>query len=156
MGNYHEWGDEDFDWASLGKAERLLNRLLKLGRIGVHTKEKYGTLRASIYFFSGTWHDILYPGYVYNQYSFLREQRWYLDIYFWPKVFYYTGLSHIIRFIQMYVFYTLAYYLVMKKYPHIKEEICVDADYPELIIGGQDIHDKYWTTFESEKETDND
>ena len=39
----HYWGDEDFDWDSLYKAERELNRIMKrYGRIGVHSKEKYG------------------------------------------------------------------------------------------------------------------
>lgn len=144
MGNYHYWGDEDFDWKALTEAERLLRKILKIGRIGVHSKEKYGTLRVSCYFFRGSLHDLLYPGYMYCQYKTFRDKRWYLDIYFWPKVFQYTGLTRLMNLYQRGV-YTLAYYIVMKKYSHIKEEICVDADVPEWIIGGQEIHDKYWT-----------
>lgn len=44
--SHHHWGDEDFDWDSLYKAERELNRIMKrYGRIGVHSKEeKYETI----------------------------------------------------------------------------------------------------------------
>lgn len=39
----HDWSEEKFDWDSLYKAERLANKLMKrLGRIGVHSKEKFG------------------------------------------------------------------------------------------------------------------
>ena len=48
---HHHWGDEDFDWDSLYKAETELRRIMKrYGRIGIHSKEKYGTLRFDIFF----------------------------------------------------------------------------------------------------------
>jgi hypothetical protein len=48
---YHEWGDEDFDWDSLYKAERFIWIWLKR-LTGAHLmlKEKYGTLRYSFMF----------------------------------------------------------------------------------------------------------
>lgn len=144
MGNYHDWSEKDFDWKGLSKAEDIIRFWFKLARIGCHSKEKYGTLRVTPYFFDGTIHTLMYPGFVYCQYNFLRSQRWYLDIYFWPKFFKYTGLGYLIYYCQI-PFYTLAYYIAMKKYPHIAEEICVDASRPELIIGGKAIHNKYWT-----------
>jgi hypothetical protein len=135
----HNWGDEDFDWNGLYEAELYINKIMKLARIGVHSKEKYGTLRLTPYFFDGTIHHILYPGFVYCQYKLLREQRWYLDIYFWPKVFYYTGITWVVSRIQAKV-YGLAYYLTVKKFPHLEKEICSDSDYPELIPGWKDVY----------------
>ena len=46
---YHVWGDEDFDWEALDKAIDQGTWLMeKLGRIGVHSKEKWGSIRWSI------------------------------------------------------------------------------------------------------------
>lgn len=130
----HNWGDEDFDWNGLYEAEHFIVKILSLARIGAHAKEKYGTLRLTPYFFSGSLHSILYPGYVYCQYKFLRDLRWKADVYFWPDFFYYTGVTWIIFHLQKPV-YILAYYLAVKKWPHLKNEICVHSDYPEWLIG---------------------
>lgn len=148
MGNYHEWGDTDFDWEALGKAEQIVNRVCnKWFRLGVHTKEKYGTLRCSVYPFDGSLHSITHPGYVYCQYP-----KWLWNINcsmsYWGSRRPYSWFVRLIIMFQMHVGYRLAYYIAMKKYPHIAEEICVDADYPEYIIGGKEIHDKYWETME--------
>jgi hypothetical protein len=46
----HYWGDEDFDWASLYAAISEATDIMRVfGRIGVHSKEKYGTARWSVY-----------------------------------------------------------------------------------------------------------
>ena len=116
----HYWGDEDFDWNSLYKAERELNHIMKCyGRIGVHSKEKFGTLRFSIYFCDGTLHSFTHPGYVYSQYP---KWLWSFDISYRPLRF----LTPIINFWQklvlQYAFTTVCY-----KYPHIRNEIISDA-----------------------------
>ncbi len=127
MGNYHDWSEKDFDWNSLNEAGYLIERICAISRLGINWKEKYGTLRIYPNFFTGSLHELQYPGYVYCQYKFLRDQRWYLDIYFWPTVFKYTGMTWLIRKVQE-LTYTLAFYIAMKKYPNIKEEICVNAE----------------------------
>lgn len=150
MGNYHEWGDKDFDWEALGEAERLVRRVLRGFRIGCSTKEKYGTLRCSVYPFVGSLHSLLYPGYAYNQLpEFIRgiddniiEPAMTTRPLLW--------ITEAVIAFQLHVGYRLAYWLAMRKYPHIAEEICVDADYPEYIVGGQEIHDKYWTTYKED------
>jgi hypothetical protein len=116
----HYWGDEDFDWDSLYKAERELNRIMKrYGRIGVHSKEKYGTLRFSIYFCNGTLHSFTHPGYVYSQYP---KWLWSFDIMNKPLKY----IAPVIRFWQKLVF-QYAFTTVCAKYPHIRKEIISDA-----------------------------
>ena len=116
----HYWGDEDFDWDSLYKAERELNRIMKrYGRIGVHSKEKYGTLRFSIYFCDGTLHSFTHPGYVYSQYP---EWLWCFDLDYKPLRF----ITPIINFWQKLVL-QYAFTTVTSKYPHIRKEIISDA-----------------------------
>lgn len=146
MGNYHEWGDEDFDWKSLYDAERMLIKILKIFNIGVHSKEKYGVLRTSVYLFDGSLHHFMYPGYFYSQFP---NWLWVFDInYIQPAMtsFPLKYITKAIALFQVHVGYRLAYYLVMRKYPHIQEEICVDAQFPEAIIGGLAIHNKYWSS----------
>lgn len=138
----HYWGDEDFDWAALNKAEKIIRFWAKIGRIGMHTKEKYGTLRASTYFWDGSLHSLIYPGYVYSQFP---DWLWKLD--FKLRRFIPSVLIKGVQYLQI-PFYTLGYYRAMKKFPHIKTEICVDADCPDLIIGGRKIYDKHWVKVE--------
>lgn len=137
---YHEWGDETFDWNSLYAAERLLCKIFRLFRIGAHTKEKYGSIRASIYFWDGGIHSLIWPGYVRVVSRFLYFK---IDRLICIPITKYTGIHWLGVKLQM-LGYGLAYYLAMKKYSHIKDEICYQADYPELIPGGKEIHDKYW------------
>lgn len=139
---HHEWGNEDFDWDSLYEAERLMCKVFKIFRIGAHTKEKYGSIRASVYFWDGGLHALIWPGYVYIQNRFIAYK---LDRFLIKPVTKYSGLLYLLVRLQMFG-YGLAYYLAMRKYPHIKDEICYCADHPELIPGGQAIHDKYWTS----------
>lgn len=117
---HHYWGDEDFDWDSLYKAERELRHIMKrYGRIGVHSKEKYGTLRFSIYFCDGTLHSITHPGYIRSQYP---KWLWRFDVVNRPL----NLLTPVINFWQKLVF-QYAFTTVTAKYPHIKNEIINDA-----------------------------
>ena len=116
---YHEWGDEDFDWDSLYKAESLGRKILKFFRIGVHSKEKYGTIRWSMYLFNGTMHSLTHPGYVSSQYP---KWLWSFDVKRKPLRF----LKFIILPLQKVAIKLMFIYLT-KKFPHIIDEIISDA-----------------------------
>lgn len=111
----HYWGDEDFDWDSLYKAETEIIKILKLGRVGVHSKEKYGTLRWDLFLCDGTLHSITHPGYVYSQYP---KWLWVFDLDYRPLHFF----KPIINFLQNLVI-QYAFTVVCAKYPHIRDEI---------------------------------
>lgn len=121
----HYWGDEDFDWNSLYSAIDEATFIMKtFGRIGVHSKEKYGTARWSIYMFDGTLHSLTHPGYVYCQYP---KWLWRFDVHYRPLLFLIPFIvfwqKHVIRF---------AFNYVCNKYPHIDKEIVMDA--PEELL----------------------
>lgn len=138
---HHDWSDDDFDWKSLNKAINTIHKLcVRYGRIGIHSKEKFGTHRCSTYFFSGHFHDLTHPGYVASRYP---KWLWKLDIYHSPKFFKYTGLTWLIRKYQALV-YKLVFLYVCTKYLHIVDEIVSDVDGYEIIWRGKEIHDKYW------------
>ena len=146
----HKWSDNKFDWNGLNDSLEIIRRVCLYARLGTHIKEKYGRARVSTWFFDGSLHSFLYPGYVYCQYTKrfgIRKRLWYCDIYVFPKISKYTGITKLIQFIQKKV-YNLAYQTALKKYPHLRDEILVDADYPELITGGMEVHDRFWTRVE--------
>lgn len=116
---HHYWGDEDFDWDSLYKAEKEIRKILKLGRIGVHSKEKYGTLRWDLFLCDGTLHSITHPGYVYSQYP---KWLWVFDVKYKPLKF----IAPIISFFQRQLI-KFAFSKVCARYPHIRDEIIMDA-----------------------------
>jgi hypothetical protein len=116
----HFWGDEDFDWNSLYKAEKELRRTMKrYGRIGVHSKEKYGSLRFDLFFCDGTLHSLTHSGYVYSQYP---EWLWRFDQDYQPL----RLLTPVINFWQKLVL-QYAFTVVCAKYPHIRDEIINNA-----------------------------
>lgn len=121
---YHEWGDDDFDWNALNEASDYLHdRCRQFARLGIWTKEKYGTLRVSVtcaYFMEyDLLHHIFYPGYV--RYMFPRWFRVYID---WPlgKVLKKLG---VLTLVQKYQTAVLKFFWkrAAKKWPHIAEEI---------------------------------
>jgi hypothetical protein len=121
----HYWGDKTFDWNSLYEAERELRHIMiRYGRIGVHSKEKYGTLRFEIFFCDGTLHSITHPGYFRSQYP---KWLWCFDLDYRPLRF----LTPLINFWQKLVL-QYAFTIVCNKYPHIRDEIINDA--PENIL----------------------
>jgi hypothetical protein len=117
---HHDWSDTDFDWKSLYYAEQELNRIMtRYGRIGVHSKEKYGCLRFSLYLCNGTLHSFTHPGYVYSQYP---KWLWSFDIMNNPIKY----IAPLIRVWQKLVI-QYAFTVVCVKYPHIRDEIVMDA-----------------------------
>lgn len=124
----HDWSDNTFDWKGLSEAEDYMYyRMTRLARIGVHAKEKFGTLRLYCYFISSI-HSFIYPGYMYNQYPY--KWMWTLDVYYGDKFLRYTGLGYIIGRWQKFI-YVDTYRRAVKKWPHLKEEItcCADQDH---------------------------
>ena len=147
---YHEWGDESFDWSALNNAITYIDKTCtRYGRIGIHSKEKFGTHRCSGYLFDGTLHSLLYPGYVCN-----RMSKWMrnVDSNVIRRISRYTGLIAVVNYYQSLV-YNYAFQQACKKWPHITDEIVSGVDgYPMIKSGifgkvdGTAIRNKYWTT----------
>ena len=129
-GPYHEWGDEDFDWKALDAAGYYLERrVMQFARMGIWTKEKYGTLRVST---TCAWfrefdfiHHWFHPGCI--QYTWPRWFRVYVD---WPvgKVMDKLG---VIWLLQWYQHKVLKYFWkrAAKKWPQVAEEILDEYDW---------------------------
>jgi len=141
----HLWGDEDCDWDGLYDAERFIRTwLTRLGRIGVHSKEKFGTLRASVYFWDGTLFSLIYPGYIW--YGFLP--KWLHPILcrkHAPK-----WLRHLLHKWQRLV-YRAVYRTAFAAWPHLWIEIGTDAQH-ELL--GLDSRSFGWHTVSEEDRSD--
>jgi hypothetical protein len=142
----HFWGDDWPHWGDLNSAVHELSDFARRwGRLGIHTKEKWGCLRASTYW-AHDLHSIIWPGYVYAQWQYhlpesIAKRVWWLDVYVWPRILRFTPLGWYQRKI-----YGLAYRRICKKYPHIIDEILQDAEYPELIgWEAEGVHGSYWT-----------
>jgi len=137
---HHDWSDKSFDWKGLSQAIRIIENWHRFARIGCNIKEKYGTIRCDSSFFDGSLHSLVFPGHYFYRWS---DKVYALESRLTPIICF-LRIDSLIRALQI-PFYTLGYYIAMKKYPHIKDEICVDASHPQWIIGGNKIHKKYWT-----------
>lgn len=136
MGNYHQWGDKDFDWDAM---EHCLHYfyigLVKFGRMDVRLKEKYGTLRVDGSLGSRiTLSQLIWPGYCYLQYtkSKFYHQIFYIDETIIPAIFKYTGLGKLMFKYQKLVWNVTTLYCV-NKYPHITEEITDDFWFDDML-----------------------
>ena len=126
----HIWGDESFDWEGLNKAIKLINKKLRFWRIGIRqSKEKWGRIRIYCSLGWGQLHDITHPGHCFNRYP---KWLWSLDCKYFSKIV--SFFNFIIIPIHKWV-YINAYKKAVKLYPHLKEEICCDADYVKLLSG---------------------
>lgn len=143
MGTYHNWSEKDFDWDSLNKAILYIGRTLRRCRVSVHQyKEKYGTARV---YCAGLGirqlHDLFYPGYYSSQFP---DWLWKLDIYYGKYI---VGWMNIFMIPFHKWLYRKVYQTAVDRYPHLKEEILVMADYQELVEGIHGYrHDDYWRT----------
>ena len=123
LGVSHCWGD-DFDWKGLDAAAYYIqSNCRRWARMGIWTKEKYGTLRISLtcaYFMEYDFiHHIFYPGHAYY-----RLPKWFRTYIDWPvgKVLKAVGIVWLVQTYQTAVlkhFWNKA----AKKWPHIAEEI---------------------------------
>lgn len=129
-GDMHDWSDKNFDWKSLDKAGNYLQkRCIQFARFGIHTKEKWGTLRVDTtvafiteYEFI---HALLYPGHCY--YRLPRWFRKYIDRPFGKLM----GILGIVGLLQRYQKATLKFFWkrAAKKWPHIAKEIMCDYEF---------------------------
>lgn len=129
----HSWGDEFKHFEDVGVcADEIGAFCVRWGRIGVtSTKEKYGTVRVYCVFGLYSLHSLIFPRFVFRNPSFPiwlyrldSKITWRLFRAFQrPCVWYQSKI------------YRLAYQRALKRYPHIKEEILSDADYPEYLEG---------------------
>lgn len=114
----------------------------KWGRINVtQTKEKYGTARVYCFLGNMSLHTLVYPGYAYNQFP-----QWLcnLDFVIFYKIFNFKPISKLIFVYQKFI-YNLAYKRTVKKYPNLREEILICADWLEFMPWAEDIA-KQWRT----------
>ena len=142
----HDWSS---DWPYFGDvsdaADYIGSFLRKWGRVGVmQTKEKYGTVRVSLSLGWTQLHDITHPGHYFSRYpNWLCKLDWFY-------------LSKAIRLLNCIILpyhkwlYNKAYQNAIKKWPYIRDEILIDADYPEYIDGNDELMAKHWTTFDAE------
>jgi hypothetical protein len=136
---FHVWGDKAFDWKALDKAISQGTWLMsKLGRIGVHSKEKFGTARWSIYLFNGQLHSLTHPGYVYSRYP---KWLWSFDVIHRP-------LRFLVRPIQFYqaLIIKLTFLYLWYKFPHIRPEVFSDAPRELLIKKHSKFAASFWQT----------
>ena len=124
---YHEWGDQDFDWKSLDDACIYLSKNCKRwARLGVWTKEKYGTMRVTVWMgLYEPFQNLIYPGYA--RAMFPRWFRHYID-------FPLGDLIHFLRISKPIYWYQLQvlkffWKRAAKKWPHIAAEILDDYDF---------------------------
>ena len=128
MFKIHRWGDKDVDWEGIGAAADFIGQYIaKWGRINVlQTKEKWGTVRVYINWGWSCFHAIIFPFHHYI------KPWWPAKIDFWLSgkiIFILYRLSDPYRkFI-----YNRAYKLAVKKWPHLKQEIIIAADWPEFL-----------------------
>ena len=126
---YHEWGEEDFDWKALDEAAKYLeDKCRKWGRVGIWTKEKYGTLRVSTTSAFALEYDFLHSM-VYPGYARIVWPKWFRCYVDWPigKALRFLG---VIRLVNKYQTWILKHFWLKaaNKWPHIKEEIMDEYD----------------------------
>lgn len=144
-GTHHEWGQDDWDEKGLNNAGRFIYWMLtRIGRIGCHHKEKWGTLRVSTYFYYGTFFCLLYPGYV----SYARIPKW-----LQPILCHWRAPECAIRMVRAYqiAVYKLTYRIAFARWPHLWLEIGWDSQH-ELL--GIDARSFGWHTAGKEEKND--
>lgn len=143
----HNWGD---GWPFFEHVENAASEIgqfcRKWGRISVtSTKEKYGCCRVYCSFGHLSLHQMIYPGYTYNRFP---QWLWNLDWAMFHKILNIKPINTLFFKYQVWI-YNLAYKKAVKKYPHIREEILVDADFLDLLPWAKDVQDRNWVTVTS-------
>jgi hypothetical protein len=129
----HEWGDGFAYFNDVEQAAQEIKEFcVRWGRLGGQAKEKYGTVRFYAKFGVRGLHSLTHPGWA----GYAWYPRWLIiaDIYYFPKLFKWTGITWFFSKWQPFI-YSTAYKRALKKYPHIQKEIISQADYHELIKG---------------------
>lgn len=125
---YHEWGDAWFqkhgDELNEGIDFCLIN-WERWGRLNSHGKEKYGTFRHNMVWYSSEWpiYSLIYPSDVYY--------RWPRYLIAWEYRLGYVvravGLRWLIRKWQWLV-YNVVLNIAINEYPNVKEELLDDRE----------------------------
>jgi hypothetical protein len=121
----HSWGDEDFTyWQELEDCAEYIGKFCRMwGRIPVtQTKEKYGTVRVYCSFHCLDLQSLLFPGW-------MRVRGPYKLMTFPIFKYIHKWLINYQHFI-----YRLAYARAVLKWPMLREEILVAADWKELLV----------------------
>lgn len=127
----HQWGDSGVDWTGIDDASAYIGQgLRRWGRIDVtQYKEKYGTVRVYCILGLSMFHQLIWPGYCFNQYKW--KWVWRLDCRSW-RVF--NLISRVVVPYHKWL-YRRYYKNAVKKWPHLRKEILCCADYDELLVG---------------------
>jgi hypothetical protein len=121
----HTWGSEDVDWDTLWELSSSIPRdLRRWGRIAVHGKEKFGTLRLDLLFFGFTLHGFIFPGYMYKHPRF-PEFLFAIDLQL--QEFYDKVINPWYIPCQKWV-YKKVLSRAVRKHPHLTAEILADTD----------------------------
>lgn len=127
----HQWGDEGVDWNGIeSAAEYIATFCRRWAFLGGQYKEKYGTVRFYASFGCLSLHNIIYPGYYYNQFP---KWLWNLDCDYIGPCLRFLFEKLFIRW-QKFI-YNMAYQRALKKWQHLRAEILCGADWIELIKG---------------------
>jgi len=129
----HQWGDESVDWNGIDTSAAFIGiGLRKWGRVDVmQYKEKFGTVRVYCRMGITGFHQLIWPGYVYNQFPY--KWMWTADIYF-PNIFW-RVVNRWVAFPFHRWLYRRFYRMAVAKRPHLRKEILCAADYPEYLEG---------------------
>jgi hypothetical protein len=142
--NFHHWDDPDCDWEGLyASHDFIYTWLTRLGRISVHSKEKFGSIRVSVYFWDGTAFGLIWP-----------SKMWYGFLPKWlqPILCHWRAPRHLVHLVhkwQRFV-YRAVYRLAFARWPHLWLELGMHAQH-ELL--GLDSRSFGWQTVgEEDKE----
>jgi hypothetical protein len=142
----HMYSDANVDWQGIDDAAWFIaDGLAKYGRIHIsQVKEKYGTVRVYCSFGFDSFFGIVYP----RRNWIPANWPWKWDL----KVFGYIEsiVNKIVVPLQK-KYYRYRYAKAVRKWPHLKLEILIDADFGDLLDGieGYKFSD-YWTVFTEE------
>ncbi len=141
----HYWGDPTVDWKGINDAAYFIHDYcVRWGRFGGQAKEKFGCVRFYTDLGYISLHSLIFPGRVW-----IAFPKWlnYLDFKIITPILNFT-LGWLIRRWQRWI-YTRAYTKALYKWPHLRAEILIHADYLEWIPGaskriGNETHVLGW------------
>lgn len=122
----HIWGDEGVDWAAINAvAEEIPHHMRRWGRITVHGKEKYGTVRLEFLYYGFSLNQFFFPGYMYYGNSRIQKVFHKIDMSATAQWIYTNLINPWYTKYQMWIT-KRAIKKAVKKYPHIRKEILSD------------------------------
>lgn len=143
---HHDWSSDWPYFHDVSEAAYYIGSFLrKWGRVGVRqTKEKFGCVRVYLSFGWYQLHSITHPGHCFCRYP---QWLWVLDCKYFSKLI--SLLNFIVVPYHKWL-YNKAYQNAIKKWPHIRDEILIDADFPEFIEGNDELMAAHWTQYDKD------